>query len=167
MSHLDEFTRGYIEAAIWSSTDEDGNPLDRNYGESDLDSASLTSMKRDCASFVRRHKRDLEAFVEVARGGRSDDGPWSLAGYCFWMNRNGHGVGFWDRDAGAVGDKLSDACKKFGSSDLYVGDDGQLHVSPIRGAVRKYKLKKKRRAKRKKVAGRRRITRRRRKKGRK
>lgn len=46
----------------------------------------------------------------------------------FWLTRNGHGVGFWDRDVGAVGDRLTKACKKFGETYLYVGDDGKIHT---------------------------------------
>lgn len=38
---LDDFTRSYIEAAIWSSNDGDGNPLDENYNVDDLSSATL------------------------------------------------------------------------------------------------------------------------------
>ena len=50
-----------------------------------------------------------------------------FAGHDFWLTRNGHGAGFWDRGLGEVGDRLSNACKAFGSYDLYIGDDGKIY----------------------------------------
>jgi len=133
---LDEFVNGYIGAAFWSSNDESdetgGQPMDANYDASDLAASSLESIRRDCARFIEANKLDLELFVAALPRGSSDDGPWSLAGYCFWLNRNGHGTGFWDRGVGAIGDRLSTACEKFGPSDLCVGDDGEVYVSPER-----------------------------------
>ena len=39
-AQLDEFTRGYIDAALWSSTDNSdeggGQPLDSNYSVNDI-----------------------------------------------------------------------------------------------------------------------------------
>jgi hypothetical protein len=45
------------------------------------------------------------------------------------LTRNGHGSGFWDRGLGKVGEQLTAACGPYGSSDLYVGDDGKVYVS--------------------------------------
>jgi hypothetical protein len=36
------------------------------------------------------------------------------AGRDFWFTRNGHGVGFWNRDLGQVGDDLADIAREFG-----------------------------------------------------
>lgn len=55
-----------------------------------------------------------------------------LAGHDFWLTRNGHGAGFWDRselDKPTQG-RLTKAAHAFGNSDLYVGDDGRIYVSP-------------------------------------
>lgn len=132
MTELEQFISGYIEAALWSSTDESdeqgGEPLDKNYDRSDLSAESLESIERDCAKFIEANKLDIDEFVSLSPRGSSDGGPWELAGHCFWLNRCGHGTGFWDRDVGAVGDRLSDACKKFKESYLVVGNDGKIHV---------------------------------------
>ena len=32
----DKFTNAYIECALWASSDDDDEPLDRNYCEEDL-----------------------------------------------------------------------------------------------------------------------------------
>lgn len=50
-------------------------------------------------------------------------------GHDFWLTRNGHGVGFWDRGYDKeVGDALTKASESFGEVDLYVGDDGRIYA---------------------------------------
>lgn len=54
------------------------------------------------------------------------------AGHLFWLNRNGHGTGFWDRqrEFGAdVCERLDESSKLAGERDIYVGDNGQLHYT--------------------------------------
>lgn len=115
---MDAFTRAYIEAALWSSTDDFGTPLDRDYGVSDLAGPTLLKMKRDAAKFQREHSHDLAA-NSSARGG-SD----------FWLTRNRHGSGYWDGDwPKPEATRLTDAAHGFGEVDLYVGDNGKIHQS--------------------------------------
>lgn len=50
----------------------------------------------------------------------------------FWLTRNGHGAGFWDRtelDADELGDRLTVLAKEFGAVDLYQGDDRLLYLA--------------------------------------
>ena len=124
--------------------------MDQNYNESDIAEETLQAMADDCRQFQADHAADLLA------SGLSDE----KAGHCFWLNRNGHGSGFWDEysqttcekyeaeQAIAIGSRdfsrrnalnktcpcpyhicqrLSDACKPWGSVDLYIGDDGKIH----------------------------------------
>ena len=121
MKHLDEFTQGYLECALWSSTDQTrddgGDPLDDNYSPEDIAPASLARMVADCAQFQAENETDLSA---------GDDGR---AGHDFWLTRNGHGAGFWDGDwPEEIGERLTRACKAYGSCDLIVGDDGLIHA---------------------------------------
>lgn len=47
------------------------------------------------------------------------------AGRDFWFTRNGHGVGFWDRGLGEIGDLLSERCgygTQFPPADPFFGD---------------------------------------------
>lgn len=108
LNRLDSFTRAYLECALWSSIDENEMPLDRNYTIENLSLACLRSCVADCKAFQRDNKVDL-----IHQG----DNP-EMAGHCFWLNRNGHGAGFWDRGTGAVGQRLSDASKVYGTVDL-------------------------------------------------
>lgn len=118
---LDEFTQQYIKTALWSSTDnsndQGGDPLDDNYGIEDIDDKSLKKMVADCQKFQKEHWNEISSKP-------------GLAGHDFWLTRNGHGAGFWDGDwPDPLGDVLTEASEKFGSQDIYVGDDGKLYVS--------------------------------------
>lgn len=114
---LNQFCKGYVEAALWSSTDDAGNPMDRDHGAEDIAMETLVKMVSDCTRFQATNQIDL------VRSGLSPD----YQGHDFWLSRNGHGAGFWDRGLGAVGDKLHKAAKNMGEVYLYVGDDGKIY----------------------------------------
>lgn len=126
LSDLDEFTRAYIAAALWSTNDNSdeetgGDPFDANYGPSHIHPTTLARMVDDCRRFQRDHAETL------ARCG----GGLEQAGHDFWLTRNRHGVGFWDRrddvwDA-AARDELTASSHRWGEIDLYLGDDGKIH----------------------------------------
>lgn len=104
---LDEFTKAYIEAALWSSTDDNDNPLDSNYTMSDIAPETLEKIKNDCKNF-----QDANGQLLID-GGWSDD---SQAGHDFWLSRNGHGAGFFDRTEREgyneeIGEKLQNICR--------------------------------------------------------
>ncbi len=132
MNNLDTFTRAYIEAALWSSTDnatpQGGEPLDKNYSASDIAPEAMARIVSDCAKFQVDHGETLgRAYVT----GNGDDYGVAQAGHDFWLTRNGHGAGFWDRGLEDVGAALTAAAHAvpFGSCDLYVGDDGKLYLA--------------------------------------
>jgi hypothetical protein len=115
----------YMQCALWSSTDEDGEPLDGLYETWDLSDKAEASMIEDCENFLNAVE---DSDVDWRSG-------WSAEqmGHDLWLTRNGHGAGFWDRYYGGdlyeVGQRLTLAAKAYGSSDVYVGDDGKLHVT--------------------------------------
>jgi hypothetical protein len=49
-----------------------------------------------------------------------------MVGHDFWLTRNGHGAGFWDRGLGERGQWLTDMAKPFGSAYLYVNNSGEV-----------------------------------------
>lgn len=119
-SDIEEMLQAYIEAALWSSTDESDEPLDKNYSEDDIAPSTLKKMKKDVETFANQFGDVIESL--------GADYDWSQAGHDLWLTRNGHGTGFWDRDLPkAEADTLSKGAKKMGSSDLYVGDDGKIY----------------------------------------
>ena len=114
---------GYITTALWSSTDNSdetgGEPLDKNYDISDIDAETIMQMIRDVEDFVADNQQ-LLAESGLSRG---------RIGHDLWLNRNGHGAGFWDEGLGEVGERLSAAAHALGSYDLYVDDDGYISGS--------------------------------------
>lgn len=113
---LDEFTTAYIETALWSSNDENGESLDRNYSTEDIAEETLEKMKKDCEKFQSENNEII--------------GRESEAGHNFWLTRNGHGAGFfsllWD-GVWEKGEKLTESSNEFGEFNLYVGDDNLIH----------------------------------------
>lgn len=129
-TELDSFTRAYIQTALWSSTDDSGDPLDRNYSESDLALETLERMASDCRVFQEQHGEVISAAIEtgeVVCGPDFDEHE--RAGHDFWLTRCGHGAGFWDGDwPEPFAQQLTDAAHAFGNVDLYVGDDGLIYA---------------------------------------
>lgn len=127
MTELDAFTRAYLECALWSSNDEStpsgGEPLDKNYGIDDLSPDTIQQAKADCERFQAENADDIRD-ANYNFIGYSDE---VMAGHDFWLTRNGHGTGFWDRELGDIGDRLTEAAKAFGQIDLYVGDNGLIY----------------------------------------
>lgn len=114
---LDEVTLGYLECALWTTLDDEGEGLDETYSVIDMADDALTKAKRDCDAFAEKWK-------EVWSGAGMDDGH---AGHNLWLTRNGHGSGFWDIGLDGVGDSLTEGAQAMGSATLYVGDDGKVH----------------------------------------
>lgn len=115
--HKETILKHYIICALWSSIDDDGEPLDSVYTVDDISAQTLKQMDIEVSDFIK----DNESLL--IESGQSDQ----QIGHDFWLTRNGHGAGFWDRGLGAIGDALTKASKSFGGSDLYVGDDGLIY----------------------------------------
>lgn len=124
---LNDVIDGYVAAALWSSNDDSdesgGRSLDDAYSPDDLAPRTQATVRATCKKFIEKNRADIAQFKKAT--GLGDD----QVGHDFWLTRNGHGAGFWDRGAGAVGDRLSKAAKAMGEVYMYVGDDGRLYVS--------------------------------------
>jgi hypothetical protein len=125
MTYTDDALAAYVECALWSSTDdstpEGGEPMDRNYGPDDIAPEALAAMRADVEAFERKATEILDTFEDVDISAES-------FGHDFWLTRNRHGAGFWDRELGEAGDQLTAAAQAYGESYLYVGDDGRVYV---------------------------------------
>lgn len=120
---LDAFTQSYIRTALWSSTGDDGEPLDKNHDIRDIAAGTLLRMARDCKAFQKKHAVALRASGLSA----------TRAGHDYWLNCNGHGAGFWDEDAADARAekalKVLDKASENKTFDLYIGDDGKIYGS--------------------------------------
>jgi hypothetical protein len=119
--NLDDFTTNYLIAAMWSTNDDSdetgGEPIDRNYDLCDFSEDAIKSAQTDCDAF-RKQAGELLNHL-------SDE----QAGMDFWLTRERHGAGFWDRGHGQIGDELTNIAQSFGPGDLYIGDDNLLHFA--------------------------------------
>lgn len=118
--YLPDFILAYLACALWSTTDDKGEPLDNEFAVADIPADVRDEMSVDCRTFVDENWSDLK-----------DLDP-SQCGHDFWLTRNGEGAGFWDRGLGDVGDRLTKSCgwkTKYPPVDLYVGDDGKLYAN--------------------------------------
>ena len=146
---LDTFTRAYIECALWSSSADigdcdscglentlqagqedcpncgarlhglDNSMEDHNLGIEDIAPGTLASMIADCQTFREDNSELLAEWYDTA------DETEDRAGHDFWLTRNRHGAGFWDRWSGGspqaeLGRRLTDSAHAYGSSDLYL-----------------------------------------------
>lgn len=113
----DDFFAAYVVCAIWSSTDDDGNPLDSEHSADDISPECLDKMRFDCLDFWTQ-----------AGGLLCDENcltsKWEeRAGRDFWLTRNGHGAGFWDCDwEEPAASELAALAEKFGEAYLWAED---------------------------------------------
>lgn len=127
---LDIVLASYVECALWSSHDyrpespDESEPFDAWATADDIAPETMTSMREDCVAMI------------LAADGLPGSDWWTdeQFGHDFWLTRNGHGAGFWDRHSGdtaeaRAGDVLSAMAKVYGSVDLYTGDDGKVYAS--------------------------------------
>jgi hypothetical protein len=107
---LHPFMDGYLAAALWSSFDEAENPLDDKYSTEHLSEHAIRTSVKESVDFIKANAKDMEA----------SGAPPEQHGHDFWLTRNGHGAGFWDRGYGAVGDRLSEAARPYGEVNIFV-----------------------------------------------
>ena len=105
-----DFYKGYIDCALWTIAKDDERDI-----EDDSQGLGIGSDAHD------RMIKDCDAFIHKA-GGLLRGIPKGQAGYDFWLTRNGHGAGFWDRELKEVGDKLTELSKEFGECSLIVNE---------------------------------------------
>ena len=117
----DDALTSYVTAALWSSVDGDGNPLDDEHDADDVADETRKTMWEDVNNFL--NLIDDEGLI-----GHADFPDAGQVGHDFWLTRNGHGTGFWDRGLGQLGDDLTKWAKASGECSLYVGDDGKVYI---------------------------------------
>ena len=115
---MTRFTESYIKTALWSSTDDDGKPLDSL--DVELADETIAKFEADCVKF----EAESDA-IFGAHGLHAND--YHVA-HDFWLTRNRHGAGFWDGDyPEPLGKLLTELAHSYGECYLYIGDDGKLY----------------------------------------
>lgn len=118
---VDAMTIAYVECALWAGLDWSrehyGNPppLDDNYDAGDVAPSAVAEIRAECEAFAYANAIDLHGL---------DAGQ---CGHDFYLTRNHHGVGFWDRGYGEIGDRLTEAANAYGPANLVVCSGGILY----------------------------------------
>ena len=115
-SGLSDFAVGYFQAAEWS-LDTDSPASEGGVDRSKLrgwSRAAIACGTADCAMFCESYSAELTAYV--AESGRDMES----AGVDYFLSRNGHGAGFFDRGNGPVFRDLQQAARLDGTADTFV-----------------------------------------------
>lgn len=111
-----EMVRGYLEAAVFTEC-----------GEGEVSAGDQFSLPAVALAFTL-------CSVFMARCGwhawqaHQKGRTYSEIGADLWFTQNGHGVGFWDRGLGDIGERLSEAARSLGEAYLHKLPDGSLAV---------------------------------------
>lgn len=97
----EKILRQYLHTALW--TEE----LDRDFDTTDFAPSAIDSAKKDIDLFIEKSGKLLELI---------DD---EQIGHDFWLTRNHHGAGFWDRGLGEVGDQLTKIAQEFKEKNVW------------------------------------------------
>ena len=115
---LSDFTRGYVDAIFFTENED----TLKDKGFKIFAPEALTRIIEDCTSFELSNVKLLDAAYSM-----NEYFTPASAGHDFWLTRNHHGAGFWDRDLGAIGDALTQKCQAFKEVYIYIGDDGRIY----------------------------------------
>lgn len=110
---LNDVHTAYLQALVFTDLETEAWLEDFEGFSQELWDATLW----DCTIFLQKIKHlDLSEWDAESLG------------HDFWLTRNGHGAGFWDRSRqNAL--QLTDIAEDFGECYFYVGDDGLGYVA--------------------------------------
>ena len=111
--NFESFVSSYLATASWITCDSGEN--------TDFTREGKKIAAKECQLFIDRIIKEFgeeQAMELLTVPGNDLD---YLAAHCFFLNRNGHGSGFWDREIefGEYADKLSNISKEMKGSDCY------------------------------------------------
>ena len=116
-------TEHYLACALWADLrDENGDSLDQ-YSIHDIAQETIDAADDECQAFAKLAESEFHDAWEY----------WNEEqfGHDYWLTRNGHGTGFWDRYSKGrgevIGDRLAELCRHNGR-DIYLGDDEKVYI---------------------------------------
>jgi hypothetical protein len=115
----DAMTRAYLECAEWCEL-----------GREDREAFELTVSPKWSADTLKQAAEDCANFREAA-GPLLDGMDDEQAGHDFWLTRNHHGAGFWDRGLGETGKRLTELAHPYGEAYVMLDPETEeLHLYP-------------------------------------
>ena len=138
---IDSMVRGYLDCQLWAQIDYersnadtgDGPKLDANYSLDDIADEYVEKVETEFRALVTEHPLAVRMYLNwraTRHAGRNgqivlirDTRPAydsSQFGHDFYLTRERHGTGFWDRGLGTLGDYLTDVAHWAGSAETIV-----------------------------------------------
>ena len=110
-----EFVKGYISAALWSSNDDNMMPLDANFSDKDINEYCKLKIKQECLMFEEKNATLLAEAYQLydLKKDNGTSSPWFSAGIDFLLSRNKETSGFKDRGEEEVWQKLQEASEQW------------------------------------------------------
>ncbi|WP_066904598.1 hypothetical protein [Mycolicibacterium houstonense] len=146
---IDAMVTGYLECQLWAQHDE-GNrdeetgesnyyPLDANYSVDDIAPEYVQAVRDELTEVVAQHPLAVRMYLASRRTSEEPFGTVTLRnevvsaylGHDFYLTREGHGAGFWDRGLGELGDYLTKIAKSYGSAAT-LWDNGEGVLNSLR-----------------------------------
>jgi len=115
-----EVIAAYFEAVCFTDFGEDGQP---EHG-AEFSEDAKTQAAQECADFLTVCANFGLLDEYIRKGGNAEQ-----LGHDFWLTRNRHGVGFWDRGLGGLGERLTEHAHKFREVTAYAGDDNLVYFA--------------------------------------
>ncbi|RUP37982.1 MAG: hypothetical protein EKK63_13835 [Acinetobacter sp.] len=120
---MDAFTKAYITAMFFTELGEDNL---KDAGLPEISTELMEKIEKDCAEFQAKAGELIsDEFCHYKECPTID-----YAGHDFWLTRNHHGCGFWEKHdwAEPASTKLTELAHSFGQMDVYLGDDGKIYA---------------------------------------
>lgn len=123
---INEIYDHFIIAMLWSSHDSDYKNevfLEDNYNLNDIDTETKIAIKSHIESFIKENHEIIKE-LEISE---------EMIGHDLFLDTQGHGVGFWDRGYGSLGNELSKNARKHFNDSMfaYAGDDGKIYFEGV------------------------------------
>lgn len=130
-TELDQLTRGYIRAMLWSTngTTPEGEEVD-SLEDYDLSPEALGQCNAACLAFYTANYGLLCEYVEHKETSPEWGTAWDYAGHDLWLTRAGHGVGFFDRTElpQHIKNGLTATASALCYAWPYIGDDQLVYI---------------------------------------
>ncbi len=126
MLDIELATQAFIDCLIWSSIDEECQPLDYTYSIDDVDPESVTAVYSHIVTIYESYTNIIDQYLELQTNPEYDISE--LFGHDMVLTQNGHGAGFWDRGLGELGELLTAMASNEGEAYIYVNDKGGVGI---------------------------------------
>lgn len=131
---LESMTYGYLDCLLWTSvTDEsaaenggDSTYQDEGYSAEDVTPEFRARVLDHLLGVAVAHPLAVRLYGARRVHDAGQGNVWAYFGHDYMLTRDHHGVGFWDRGLGELGDYLTDVAESNGGSEY---ENGSLQLT--------------------------------------